>query len=82
MAKQIKSYRDLDYNKVVEFASKRGLNTDTHANWREVAIAMFNEMYGNKRKNAKPDKKCIGCGRSVEQCICSVWIKTTSSKPL
>jgi len=48
MAKQAKTYRDLDYNKVLEFADKKGLNTETNQNWNEVAQMMLEELMKNK----------------------------------
>lgn len=56
MAKKIESYRDLDYNKVVDWADKKGLNTDTPENWKEAAKDMFSEMQ-TKKKKRKTAKK-------------------------
>lgn len=48
--KQAKTYRDLDYDKVVDWADKQGLNTDTPEHWKEAAQAMFEELHCKKRK--------------------------------
>jgi hypothetical protein len=45
-----KTYRDLDYNKVIDFADKKGLNTQTEQNYKEVAQMMFEEMKRNHKK--------------------------------
>lgn len=50
-----KSYRDLKYEAVVAYGDKKGLNTETHENWRMVAQQMFNEKYG-KKKNKPTDR--------------------------
>ncbi len=33
----------MDYNEVVNWAYKRGLNTDTPENWKEAAMLMYEE---------------------------------------
>jgi len=53
MRKIVKSYRDLDYNEVVDYGEKMGLSTNSHEDLREVAIAMFNEKYAKKKEVVK-----------------------------
>jgi hypothetical protein len=50
--KQPKTYRDLDYNEVIEYAEKKDLNTDSHENYR-VAIMLFQEKYSGKKSSTK-----------------------------
>lgn len=68
--KKPETYRDLDYNEVVSYANKKGLNTNTPENWREAAIRMFDEKYGKRETPTIKAKKCKGCGYSIALCIC------------
>ncbi len=46
------SYRDLDYNTVLEYADKLSLNTDSEQNYKEVAIQLFNDKLCSEYKRA------------------------------
>jgi hypothetical protein len=46
--KNAQTYRDLDYNKVVEYADKKALNTETTEHWKEAAQMMFAKLKKNK----------------------------------
>ncbi len=41
---------DLTYGEVVNWADKKGLNTDTPQNWNEARDAMFEEIQGKTKK--------------------------------
>lgn len=46
---KIKTDRDIPYNEVLDYADKKGLNTDTEGNLDEARIMLFYEKYKNKK---------------------------------
>lgn len=53
----ITSYRDIPYNEVEDYADDKALNIQTEGNFKEAAIALFNEKYAPKLANLSPKKK-------------------------
>lgn len=53
----ITSFRDIPYNEVEDYADDKALNIQTEGNFKEAAMALFNEKYAPKLANLSPKKK-------------------------
>ncbi len=66
--KRIDSYRDLEFNTVMKYADKHSLNIDSPENYREAAIACFNENNPISIVDSSPIRTLIAIKTNVD-CI-------------